>query len=565
MVQPDLHDGVQEGPDPLSILAEAAEAMHRERDRRRLLGWVADAACRLTSATAAGVWLGAAAEPDGVPSGDWVSSGQRACDPALLGDLHDVISFEPVFDGVVATVPDVVGAADARLRRLLAGTALVAVPLATDDGIVVGALVLAFSGTGVPDDRVLGLARTLAAHTGVALENLLALERLAELEASQRSVVRQLQEAVFPPAPNIPHAELGMHYVPSEESAPTGGDLHDWVLLPDGNLHLVVVDIMGKGVSATKDALAVTHALRLLVFDGCPLETLVERADALVSAQNPELVATVVIGRYDPETGRLLVVGGGHPPPLLVGKTGVRELDAMGIPIGWPGAGSFGVVEAMLDRSDTLLLYTDGLVETTKDIMKGIERLSKFALETSRYPAQNMARALVDRVLRGVLRHDDSLALVLRRRTPPDATGTRHLLHPFAHRFSPNNAGVSLARHLLGDWLVRLPLEGPEADDILLIASELSNNAVRHSSGAPASVVLRAWVDEQDLVIEVEDDGEGLAWPEALDEMPDTDAEQGRGLFLVNALADEVEGEAAAGRNLVRAVKRAIVGLAPPS
>ena len=135
------------------------------------------------------------------------------------------------------------------------------------------------------------------------------------------------------------------------------------------------------------------------------------------------------------------------------------------------------------------------------------------------------------------------------------------MLRPFQHRFSPNDAGVALARHLLGDWLTRLPLEGQEADDVLLIASELSTNAVRHSSGAPGSVLLRAWVEDQDVVLEVEDDGEGLAWPESLDELPDTDAEQGRGLFLVNALADDVEAEHRPGHNVIRAVKRAVVGL----
>src|SRR5205814_7853822 len=117
------------------------------------------------------------------------------------------------------------------------------------------------------DVEIEGLVGALAAHLGIAVDNLDARLRLEDLEASQRSLVRQLQDAVLPPAPTVPHTELGMHYVPSDESAPTGGDLHDWVMLADGRLHVAVVDIMGKGVAATKDALAVTHALRLLVFD----------------------------------------------------------------------------------------------------------------------------------------------------------------------------------------------------------------------------------------------------------------------------------------------------------
>ena len=57
-------------------------------------------------------------------------------------------------------------------------------------------------------------------------------------------------------------------------SGMTGGDLYDWVVLPDVSLHLVVVDVVGKVVSSSKDAMSVTHALRLLALDGCPMNHL---------------------------------------------------------------------------------------------------------------------------------------------------------------------------------------------------------------------------------------------------------------------------------------------------
>jgi len=402
------------------------------------------------------------------------------------------------------------------------------------------------------------LALAMAGHLGVALDNLAERERLSSREASQRSVFRQLQEAVFTPAPSVPHTELGMHFVASDESAPTGGDLFDWVVLPDGDLHLAVVDIMGKGVAATKDALIVTHALRLLVFDGCPLEDLVERADRLACAQNPDMVATLLVGRYDPRRGTVRMVGAGHPPALLVSGTSVRELPAPGIPIGWPGAGSFELAEATLERSDTLVLYTDGLVESTKDILEGIANLKRHAAETAGYPAANLARALVDRALKGAARHDDSLALVLRRRNPP-ALGAGHRLGPFEHRFTPSPASISLARHLLLDWLVRLPVDRAESEDLLLVASELCSNAVRHSTGKPGSVVLRARADGEDVVLEVQDDGGRLQLPDTLDEMPEPEAEQGRGLFLVQALADDLSSVSESGLTVVRARKRAVI------
>ena len=129
-----------------------------------------------------------------------------------------------------------------------------------------------------------------------------------------------------------------------------------------------------------------------------------------------ELVATLLIGRYTPATGNVRLVGGGHPPALVVRDGKVEELTAGGIPLGWPGAGSFEVVETHLGRGDTLIMYTDGLIESTRDILKGLVNLRRAAEETAGYPAPSLARALVDRALAGAMRQDDSLALVLRRR-----------------------------------------------------------------------------------------------------------------------------------------------------
>ena len=98
-------------------------------------------------------------------------------------------------------------------------------------------------------------------------------------------------------------------------------------MLPGGELHLTVVDVMGKGVAATKDAVAVTHAVRLLVLDGCPLDRVVARADALVTAQNPDLVATSMVGRYEPALGP--AAAGRRGPPagaLLVSGDEVRQI-----------------------------------------------------------------------------------------------------------------------------------------------------------------------------------------------------------------------------------------------
>ena len=230
---------------------------------------------------------------------------------------------------------------------------------------------------------------------------------------------------------------------------------------------------------------------------------------------------------------------------------------APGVPIGYPGAGTTEVVELTLGRRDTLVLYTDGLIEATKDILLGLERITRAAAETAQYPAPHLARALVERSLSGAMRRDDSLALVLRRRVPPGTVSTPPL-GAFEYRFSPSLATVPLARHLLDDWLEHLSLDAGERADLLLVASELCSNAVRHASGKPGVLAIRAWADGDALVVEVEDDGAGMELSHRMED-PDLDAEQGRGIYVVRALTDDLTVRRVAERTVVRAVRRAIL------
>ena len=121
---------------------------------------------------------------------------------------------------------------------------------------------------------------------------------------------------------------------------------------------------------------------------------------------------------------------------------------------------------------------------------------------------------------------------------------------------------VRFARHLLRDWLELVPVEPEAVETLLLVVSELCSNAVRHATGAPGSVLLTARAEDDAVVIEVSDDGGESPWNElAVGELPDPEAEQGRGLFLVRELSDEVSPRVVDGRHVVRVVKRAVVGV----
>lgn len=545
------------GQPTLPVLAEAARALHTESDRPRLLAWTVDAARALTGADVAGLWL---LGDDDVSQ--WRTAAARGLAATVLAGLGDPRLHPALHPAVRGLTPvrfdDLEGhAGDVDLATSLPDmSSLVAVPVPSGDGQTHGVLLVADGTTGrFPDQD--GMV-ALGAHLGVALDNLASRLALEQVRATEQQMVNQLQAAVMPNRPEVAFTELGSYYSPADPGVATGGDLHDWIVLPDGDLHFAVVDVMGKGVAATKDALAVTHALRLLVTDGCPLQDLVARADQIVTAQNPELVATLLVGRYRPTTGDLTLAGGGHPPAFVVQDGRARELPAPGVPIGWPGAGSDGLAHLKLGRTDSLVLYTDGLVEGTKDVVSGMAALRRFAEETAPYPAQQQARILVERTLRGAARRDDSLALILRRRVPPPRAGAT-VLGPFEHRLSWSMAAVSVSRGLLREWLTRVPVDADAIHDLLLAATELCANAVEHATWQGSGVVVRARTEGADVVLEVEDDGGGLSWPMLALEPPDPEAEHGRGLWLVRTFTDEVGPVIMGDRTLIRCVKWAVV------
>lgn len=239
--------------------------------------------------------------------------------------------------------------------------------------------------------------------------------RSESVRRAQRLVFEELEDALRPPVPTVPNAQLAVRYVPAQHNSPTGGDLYDWTVLPDGTLHLCVVDVVGHGVDSTRDALHVTHAVRTLTLEGHRLGRVIERADALLQSAHTSVVATVLLARVDLTTGVAQLAGGGHPPALVVPATGAAHyVEAAGRPVGYPEAGSDEVSTVRLGAGDTLLLYTDGLIEASRDIVLGLDLLCTLGAKAAGRPLEDSLEQVLSQVrARNELR-DDTLLLGLR-------------------------------------------------------------------------------------------------------------------------------------------------------
>jgi serine phosphatase RsbU (regulator of sigma subunit)/PAS domain-containing protein len=237
----------------------------------------------------------------------------------------------------------------------------------------------------------------------------LSAERLVE-----RAEVERLAASVSPTPLDVPGVELAAAYVPASEAL-LGGDLYDWFATPDGTVHVAVIDALGKGRSATRHAVSVMHALRVLALAGQPLRDLVGRTAAVLADYDDDLMATAIVGRYRPDTGVVELASGGHPPALLVRHDGRCEyLETVGVGIGVPGAGSTVLCTATLEPGDTLVLYSDGLIEGTRDLDRGLADLARTAAVVAAEPTGRMVERLVQEP-GSVAVDDDRVALVLRR------------------------------------------------------------------------------------------------------------------------------------------------------
>ncbi|WP_372351887.1 PP2C family protein-serine/threonine phosphatase [Streptomyces sp. KL116D] len=241
-------------------------------------------------------------------------------------------------------------------------------------------------------------------------------ERDEQLRRAHGQMLRELEDALRPGPLKVGGLELAIHYAPAGTDAPTGGDLYDWFQLPDGTVHITVVDALGHGLTSTRSALNVTHAVRTLTLEGHPLETVVARTDEILLPYDRELMATVQLARIDPVAGRLTLANGSHPPPLLVREDGsARFLEVRGRGIGYPLAGSEGLWHEELALGDLLVLYTDGLTESRRDPYEGERRLTAAAVRHRHRPTEEIPGALAKEMHTVILHPDDTLALTVRR------------------------------------------------------------------------------------------------------------------------------------------------------
>jgi serine/threonine-protein kinase RsbW len=377
------------------------------------------------------------------------------------------------------------------------------------------------------------LLQRVAARAGIALDNALLYEQ-------ERNVSHSLQLGLLGGEPAaVPGTAVASAYRPGTAMLEVGGDWYDAFELPGGRLGLLVGDVVGHGLDAAVAMGQLRGAARALAPLGSPAE-LVDRLDRLGETIPEAMGTTLAYVDLDPRTGRFVYACAGHPPPLLVPSEGEPRLlwEGRSVPLGSSFSTERAEAADRLCLGDTIVLYTDGLVERPS---VGISTRLDLLVDSARDLADVDPERLVDGILETLLdeehRQDDVCLLALRRLPTPV---------PFTHSFPAAPGEIARLRRAFGDWLDGWDVDPDRRFDAVLALSEAAANAAEHAYAFDGEGIIEVEADvvDNELRLSVRDRGR---WRE-----PDPASDRGRGRTIMGALARELTIEPADVGTVVR-------------
>jgi anti-sigma regulatory factor (Ser/Thr protein kinase)/GAF domain-containing protein len=373
-----------------------------------------------------------------------------------------------------------------------------------------------------------------------------ALERARAYEL-MRARAQGLQQSLLPRRlPLLPEAELAARYVAATEGAEVGGDWYDVIPLPDGGIGLVIGDVEGHTLESAAIMGQARTAVRAYAAEGHDPSSVLDRVNSLLSQLDSDLLVTCCCMWVDVVGGTAVVASSGHYVPVVAEAGG--RMAAPAIPVGPP----FGVnpathyqqIDFALRPGAIAALFTGGLLNARHSGPDpALDLIGRRITDGYVDDLEVLADRLIEDSRAGAGLEDDVALLLMR------YEGARQRDHRRVAQFCVERhdlRGVRRIRHLLGDQLHEWDLETPR-DELELLVSEVVTNALIHAD-SEVYVQLREYPGH--IRIEVRDTDPHPpvpTWILAAEEAENQEAESGRGLLIVDAVAS-AWGSAPAGR-----------------
>ncbi|MEV8586769.1 SpoIIE family protein phosphatase [Streptomyces sp. NPDC051180] len=386
----------------------------------------------------------------------------------------------------------------------------------------------------------------------------------AGVAESERELSLGLQRTMMPVlGPGIPGIRVAARYVPTGGGLQVGGDWYDVIRLPGGTsrsggrgagrIALVIGDVQGHDVRAAGLMGQLRIALRAYASEGHRPDAVLSRASRFLygitdgddgEASGGPRFATCLYLEVDLETGTVDIARAGHPDPAVRMNDGTVLLrpTAGGLPLGIDPDTDYPTTRLTLEPGETLMVCTDGLLETGgHDLDTGWERVRALLESHDGEDLEQLADTLVEAVhgpgshhTTGPLadRREDDIAVLLLSRHPvgPLVEAPRRTLMTIAQAEPERIAEArQQLRQLLHDWA-----DEDQLDSAVLMVSEMVTNVLVHTDGDALLVAEVACAEKsRRLRVEVSDTSDELPHKRHPGEM----ASSGRGLVLMEMLA----------------------------
>jgi PAS domain S-box-containing protein len=354
-------------------------------------------------------------------SGDYARLASMETNPASLHHRLMVAGrpmFFPMFGAMSTEQIRQLDVGAGRERLLVArrsgAHSLLIVPLIAR-GVIMGLVVMyRVRGSRPFTDADLSLASDLVSRASLSIDN-------ARLYTRERASALVLQRALLPrDIPEVPGLELCHRYVPATTAAEVGGDWFDVIPLCPGRYALIVGDVTGHDIHAASVMGQLRTAIRTLAsLDLTPSELLGRLDRVTADLTDQETFATCVYAVHDVTSGDWEMASAGHPPPLLASPG--RPAGFLDLPPGLPlgvGAGRYQAARIKPPPGSTLVLYTDGLIESPgTDIGTGMASLADSLTMLRELAVDDACDALLTSL---APKPTDDIAMLMARTSPAD-------------------------------------------------------------------------------------------------------------------------------------------------
>ena len=378
-------------------------------------------------------------------------------------------------------------------------------------------------------------------------------------------LAEQIQRDLLPRRlPELEGWELGARYEPARQ---VGGDLYDFIALPDGNLGIVIADVTDKGVPAAMVMATCRSVLRAAAAgaDHPSPGVVLARVNALLLPDIPDnMFVTCFYAVLDPATGRVTFANAGQNLPMMRSGDQVTELMARGMPLGLMPDMVYEEDEVLVAPGDSLLFYSDGLVEAHNP--QG-EMFGK-ARAIDRVRDHPGGPALLDHLVESLIgfagvegAKDDDVTLVAIKRLGGDAAGAGHLGVVAEFSVPSEQGGEVEVVNRLETELADLGLSDRVMERLKTATAEATMNAMEHGNGYDPNLPVEITILTSAAHIEVHVADQGQGPPVISVEEPDLDAKlagdqspRGWGIFLIKNMVDDLRVVEADGKHRLELV-----------